>query len=158
GTFGVASRRNAPSLSAGGEVDDTVNGVIGQSADGRYVVFTHTAQNLVAGQISGLSSESSRVQNSFLRDSVGGTTTLVSHAYNSASRGADGNSGVPVISADGRYVAYASYASNLIASFTDGNGPPVPNTGFYTGTDVFLFDRATGINTLVSHIAGDPTT
>jgi hypothetical protein len=46
---------------------------------------------------------------------------------------ADASSGSPVISADGRYVAFVSLASNLVAGDTDGS------------YDFFRFDRATGI-------------
>ena len=46
----------------------------------------------------------------------------------------------PSISADGRYIAFASYANNLVTT--------PPNTG--GNSEVFLHDRQTGSNTLVS--------
>jgi len=49
-----------------------------------------------------------------------------------------GQSGAPAISADGRYVAFASNASNLVPNDTNDN------------SDVFVRDRSTGETTLVS--------
>src|SRR5262245_65125616 len=62
---------------------------------------------------------------------------------------------MPIISADGRYVAYNSWATNLVPNFVDSNGPPIAGDS-YRNTDVYLFDRVTGTNTLVSHKAGMP--
>jgi Tol biopolymer transport system component len=53
-----------------------------------------------------------------------------------------------VLSADGRYVAFQSYATNLIAGQVDTNQT----------ADVFLYDRTIGAVTLVSHTAGAATT
>lgn len=86
------------------------------SADGRYVVFRSVATNLVAGDTNGY-------QDVFVRDTCRGapmvcapTTVRVSVS----TAGVQGNqaSGVerPVISADGRYVAFSSMASNLSAT------------------------------------------
>jgi uncharacterized delta-60 repeat protein len=49
----------------------------------------------------------------------------------------------PSISADGRFVVFASNATDLVPGFTDANGAG--------GTDVYLRDRQTGTTTLVSH-------
>lgn len=73
----------------------------------------------------------------YLQDLQAGTNVLVSHALNSANPG-NGLSDSPVVSADGRFVAYRSFASNCIAgSF---NGAP----------QIFLFDRVTGSNFLAT--------
>ena len=53
-----------------------------------------------------------------------------------------------VLSADGRYLAFLSRATDLVTGQTDTNGGP----------DVFLFDRMAGTVTLVSHAAGAPAT
>ena len=96
------------------------------SADGRFVAFLSIATNLVPGGASGLGDV-------FIRDRQNGTTMLVSahctgggipHAANSYSL-------APAISADGRFVAFRSYASNLVSG--DTNNHP----------DVFVFDRIT---------------
>jgi Tol biopolymer transport system component len=150
GAVSLASRRlGSLSLTPGGE-----SAWAQQSADGRFITFTSTAANLVAGQVDVPNS-----QDVFLHDRQTKTTVLVSHAYNSAVTAATGepngyNSGIPVISADGRYIAFASNAQNLVPGFVDGNGPPVTGHGLATGTDVFLYDRLTGVNMLVSRAAG----
>jgi Tol biopolymer transport system component len=113
----------------------------GVSADGRYVAFVSAADNLVPGQI-----EPNRGNQVFLRDTVAKTTTLVSHAYTSAVTAANSVSDHPVISADGRYVAYESFSHNLVNEGT--NDQPL---------NVFVYDQLTGSNTLVSHTAGNPT-
>lgn len=99
------------------------------SADGRYVAFQSSASTLVPG-------DTNNVGDIFVRDRVAGTTERVSLASN----GAQGNlsSAAPVISADGRFVAFQSDASNLIAADTNGR------------TDVFVRDRLTGMTELVS--------
>jgi hypothetical protein len=58
----------------------------------------------------------------------------------------DGGSELPTISADARFVAFASVASNLVPNQVD----PV------SSLDVFLFDRDTGGIVLASHAAGQP--
>jgi Tol biopolymer transport system component len=82
------------------------------SADGRYIVFTSLASDLVGNDANGL-------QDVFLRDTVSGTTTLVS--LNAAGTGAaNGQSRDPVLSANGRYVAFVSGAPDLVANDVNG--------------------------------------
>lgn len=113
------------------------------SGDGGYVVFMSTATNLVAG-----AADSNGKEDVFLYDRVAGTTTLVSRSGASAGTAANGRSLFPRVSADGGYVLYGSEATDLVAGGTDSN----------LGMDVFLFERAAGTNTLVSHAAGLPST
>lgn len=75
------------------------------SADGRYVVFCSTASSLVAG-------DTNRYQDVFVRDLTAGTTTLVSVSTNGINSG-DGDSVLLSLSADGRFVLFASPARNL---------------------------------------------
>ena len=81
------------------------------SADGRYVAFWAWATNLVPND----TNEESDV---FVRDRISSTTIRVSVASN----GSQGNhvSNVPFISANGRYVAFSSRASNLVTGDTNG--------------------------------------
>jgi Tol biopolymer transport system component len=81
------------------------------SADGRYVAFYSEAGNLFPGDTNG-------IKDVFVRDIQTGTTTRVSVA----SDGTEGNwySWNPSISADGRYVAFESEASNLVDGDTGG--------------------------------------
>ncbi len=93
------------------------------SADGRYVVFESQAPDLVGGDTNGK-------WDVFLRDLSSGTTERVSVADDG--RQADDDSDSASVSADGRYVAFASLATGLVAG--DRNGM----------RDVFVRDRATG--------------
>jgi Tol biopolymer transport system component len=90
------------------------------SNDGRFVVFGSSATNLVPNDTNGWSDV-------FVRDLVSGTTIRV----NVSSSGQEANfwAGQPTISGDGRFVAYYSAASNLVANDTNGH------------EDVFLYDR-----------------
>jgi Tol biopolymer transport system component len=112
------------------------------SADGRWIAYPSEATNLVPGQV-----QSPDIPNVFLFDRVAGTTTLVSHRDSSAFIAGGGVSFGPSISADGQYVAYSSYASDLVSGFVDADGG-LP--------DVFLFDRMSGASTLISHAQGLP--
>lgn len=112
------------------------------SADGRYVTFGSPATNLVAGVTEGNSNF-----DIFLYDRTTGANTLVSHNATSNTTTANNGAGISYISADGNFVAYGSFATNIAANQSDSNGQ----------ADVFLYNRATGANTLVSHAATDPT-
>ena len=100
------------------------------SADGCWVAFASRASNLVP-------SDTNEAEDVFLRDVVMGLTVPVSRGADGTA--ADEESGVPMISRDGRFVLFESAASNLTATF-DTNRT----------TDVFLWDRDTGRTTLVS--------
>ena len=75
------------------------------------MAFTSYASNLIAGDTNGQGDV-------FVRDRKNGTTRRVSLSLD----GAQGNnqSFQPFISADGRFVAFTSYASNLVAGDTNG--------------------------------------
>jgi Tol biopolymer transport system component len=105
------------------------------SADGRYVAFTSYSSNLVPG-------DTNKAGDVFVRDRVTGTTERVS--VSSTGEQGDDGSGWPdlAISADGRYVAFTSLASNLVAGDTNDT-----NDLFY---DLFLHDRVTGATVLVA--------
>src|ERR1700749_466450 len=77
---------------------------------------------------------------------------LISTTDGSASASANGDSGNPVFSADGRYIAFSSSANNLVLTNSAG---PVPNTRPQY-QNVFLRDRLSGSNFLVSvNLAGN---
>jgi hypothetical protein len=105
------------------------------SADGRYVTFVSGANNLVAG-------DTNDTSDAFVRDRVAGTTTRVSVATGGTQ--ADSYSFSSSISGNGRYVAFDSPATNLVAG--DTNGPH--------GSDVFVRDRVAGTTTRVSVATG----
>lgn len=81
------------------------------SADGRYVAFDTYASNLVGVD----TNDNSDV---FVHDLVTGLTMIVSINYEGTQE--NGGSYKPCISADGCYVAFVSYASNLIGEDTNG--------------------------------------
>ncbi len=115
------------------------------SADGHFVAFLSQATNLVTAEL--LAHDPSE-PDVFLFDRLTGQVTLVSHAAGFVSR--TGNAAVSefVLSADARYIAFPSTASDLVPGQVDPPGFQFP--------DVFLFDRVTGSTTLVSHVAGAP--
>lgn len=114
------------------------------SSDGRYIVFSSDAPNLVPGQIR----TSYYSYNIFVRDQVTQTTTLVSRADGTTVTEGNEYSNVPAISADGRWIVYTSLATNLVPGQIDVNQKP----------DIFLYDRFTGITEIVSREAGTTAT
>lgn len=117
------------SVAIGGAQGNGDSGFSTISADGRFVAFSSSATNLVAG-------DTNRVNDVFVHDRQTGQTTRVSVATD----GTQGNgwSGNPVISADGRFVAFVSDATNLVARDTN-NAP-----------DIFVHDQRTRQTTRVS--------
>lgn len=105
------------------------------SADGRYVAFISCAANLVPADTNGW-------PDLFVHDSVTGETERVSVASDATE--ADNCSSYPSLSAEGRYLAFVSCATNLVAD--DTNDRP----------DVFVHDRLTGETERVS-LTGDGT-
>jgi hypothetical protein len=94
------------------------------SDDGVRVLFASWGSDLVSGQV-----PPSPTLQAFLFDRAQGSTRLVSHASVDALRSGSGIlSGALAISGDGRYAAFASYASDLVANDTNGGA-----------TDAFLF-------------------
>ena len=105
------------------------------TADGRFVAYASQSSNLVPG-------DTNDTGDIFVFDRQTGTTTRVSVASDGTE--ANDSSRQPTITADGRFLAYSSLASNLVPGDTN-------NT-----SDIFLFDRQTGTTTLVS-VASDGT-
>ena len=99
------------------------------SADGRFVTFTSAASNLVAGDTN------NRID-VFVRDRVARVTRRVS--VGPGGQQSNDFSFDPAISADGRFVAFWSRASNLVAGDTNGH------------TDVFVRDRKLQVTRRVS--------
>jgi Tol biopolymer transport system component len=98
------------------------------SADGRFVAFTSFASNLVPG-------DTNENYDTFVRDLSTNTTTRVS--VNSAGNQASGSPGTPSISADGRFVVFDSFASNLVPGDTNASD------------DIFVRDLLTNTTTRV---------
>jgi hypothetical protein len=107
------------------------------SADGRWALYESLATDVVAGI-----TDTNAAADIFLFDRDSGDTILVSRSTLPAST-ANAVSSTPVMSADGRWVAFVSRATDLVGATVDTNN----------GEDVFLFDRLSGSNVLVSHAA-----
>ncbi|MEV6632886.1 hypothetical protein AB0M54_19275 [Actinoplanes sp. NPDC051470] len=113
-------------------VDVAADGTPGNGANtdwdiadnGRVVAFVSDSGNLVAG-------DTNATHDAFVRDLNAGTTTLVSGGRNG--QPANGPVRDVAISGNGRYVAFTSDASNLVAGDTNGQ------------RDVFVHDRRTGV-------------
>lgn len=103
------------------------------SHDGRFVAFSSLASNLVSG-------DSNDVADVFVHDRLTRQTTRVSVGLGGVQ--GNGRSLWPSISADGRYVAFYSEATNLVSADTNGAG------------DVFVHDRSTGQTSRVSEATG----
>jgi len=99
------------------------------SARGRFVAFASTSPELVRGDRNGSTDV-------FVRDRWAGTTRRVSIGARGVE--SDGSSFSPAISGDGRLVAFASGATNLVAGDTNG------------ATDVFVRNLRTGLTRRVS--------
>jgi Tol biopolymer transport system component len=80
------------------------------SADGRFVAFDTLATNHVPGDTNGS-------YDVFVHDSLTGTTSRVS--VDSSGAQADADSYISWISADGRFIAFGSHATNLVAGDTN---------------------------------------
>jgi Tol biopolymer transport system component len=111
------------------EISDQVPDHLAISNDGRWVSFNSRGQ-------SGTSSMDPSA-NIYLWDTATDNFRLVSVAADGLSAG-NGASDGPTISADGRFVAYHTYAGNIVADDADELG------------DVIVYDRLTGQNQLVS--------
>ncbi|HVS00919.1 MAG TPA: hypothetical protein VMW27_30140 [Thermoanaerobaculia bacterium] len=109
-------------------------GSLSISADGRYLAHDNRSTTLVSGQ----SGPSGQV---FLYDRVTDTNVLVSHSSASSTQGGGSFSQNAEISANGSWIVFESMATNLVAGITDTN----------SAYDIWVYERSTGTNTLVSH-------
>ena len=105
----------------------SVQGRAQWSADERFVSF------VVRSNRAGVIGTNNQV---FLADLLAGTSAMVSDTLDH-SRGGDGASDNPVLSADGRYVVYRSSADDIA-------------TGPVAASGIMLYDRATGSNTVLN--------
>ncbi len=106
------------------------------SADGRYVVFSTAAANLVAGDTNGLADV-------FRKDLQTGAIVRVS--TDAAGTQGNGESRDAEISADGRYVSFTSWASNFVPG------------DLTQSADIFRRDLETGALLLISRTADGET-
>ena len=121
------------SKSSTGLVGDGSSSAPAISADGRFVAFASLSTNLGA----------SLNQQIYIHDrlaTINGVTTLVSKDTATTTAG-NGASSAPTISGDGRFVAFVSAATNIVAGFS--------------GQQVYVHDRNTGVSGTNSLISRD---
>ena len=111
---------------AGGNGDSTPAAI---STNGQFALFESAASDLVSG-------DANNARDIFIRDVQAGITTLISASTNGGF--ANGLSRNASLTLDGRFVAFTSAASNLVADDTN------------SIADVFVRDRQTVTTTLVS--------
>ena len=99
------------------------------SADGRWLAFTSDASNLVLNDTNGASDV-------FVKDMA--TGSIVRASVSTSGLQGDGPSVAPAISGDGRWIAFASSATNLVPNDTN------------LASDVFLHDMQTGVTVRAS--------
>lgn len=125
----VAGTTSRASVSTGGVEGNGSSKLATISADGRYVAFESDATNLVPG-------DTNLATDIFLRDLQAQTTSRVSLRPNGNQ--CNGFSFGCSISADGRYLAFYSSATNVVQGDTNNR------------TDVFVRDLLLGTNVRVS--------
>ena len=129
---GAVVRASAP---RDGAEPDGPSGEPDLSADGRLLVFSSRADNLVP-------EDDNETDDVFVRNMQTGAIALVSADEDGAA--AEGQLRAPAISPDGRYVSFSSDASNLVEGDADDNGRE----------DVYVRDLAKGRTQLVSVARG----
>lgn len=134
-TTELASSSEPTLLSRTSGYADT-RGHVHVSADGSIAVFIARGDGLVPGQ-------TNRLRQVFARDLINQSNFLVSFDTNGLG-GANGPATDCAVSGDGRYIAFTSFANNLVQNDTN------------RGSDVFLRDLQLGITTRISTNEFDP--
>lgn len=110
------------------------------SRDGEWVLFLDSADDLIPGVI-----DTNSWQDVFLFRRSTAETLLISRTFANFAQAGNRGSSTAKMSSDARFIAFSSSATDLIPSMNNANG----NSG-----DVFLFDRQTGLPSLLSYTAG----
>lgn len=125
------------SLGSGSVPGDKSSFFIYTSEDARYVAFESFVQNWT-----GEAPVGDNWTDIFYRDRLTDVTKKVTYSYQGGE--ADESSYDPVLTADGRYVAFISYATNLVPNDTNSS------EWSRDGLDVFIYDSQTETNERVS--------
>jgi Tol biopolymer transport system component len=133
------TRQSVDSSGAEGDGDSGLDGRPAITPDGRHVAFESAAANLVSNDANG-------VLDVFVHDRVTGATVRVS--VDSAGAEGDGDSVAPALSEDGRFVAFHSFATNLVSGDTNGDPDVFVHDRDPDGNGVF--DEGNGVTTRVS--------
>jgi TolB protein len=111
------------------------------SDDGRWVAFGSAARDMIAGAF--YPAQWTNDHQVFLFDRASRSIRLVSHAWNSATVASSEGARLFAMSSDGRFVAFESLGANLTAAGL-------------RATEVYVFDRESGENRLITHQVGQP--
>jgi hypothetical protein len=103
---GITQRVSVDSSGAQGDTGSSARSI---SADGRFVAFTSSASNLVPN-------DTNHKVDAFVHDRQRGTTQRVS--VDSSGNQANDSCYYSAISADGRFIAFGSWSSNLVPNDT----------------------------------------
>jgi len=128
----VSGTTERVSVSSSGAQADAASFAPRITPDGRFVVFASNANNLVSGDTNGTTDV-------FLHDRTTGVTELESVSSSGVQGNGNLGSGAPAVSSDGRFVAFASAATNFLA-----------NDANLGADDVFVRDRSLGTTELIS--------
>ena len=137
--------------SAGNEAND-VSESFSLSPDGRYIVFASRASNLVVGDTNGF-------LDIFVRDTQRDITSRFSLRFDGME--ADFPSVDPVFSGDGRYIAFVSWATNLVQAPDTNNERDIFIRAFPQPTvdsmspDMLPIGATTPVTITGSHFLGD---
>lgn len=132
----VAGMTELISMSSAGTKGNNRSTAAEVTPNGQFVTFASYADNLVATDLNGR-------RDVFLRDRSAGLTILASVGDQGQQGDRDSVGGA--LSADGRYIAFWSASTNLVAGDTNGLD------------DVFVYDATTGTSTCISrNSAGQP--
>ncbi len=129
--YRASSQTVRVSVSSSGAQSNGWSGGTAINSNGNIVAFSSSASNLVEGDTNGY-------HDIFVHDLTTGVTERVNLTSNGDQVTYD-DSYAPALSADGRYVAFSSYSSQLIT-----------NANWWWYSDIFLRDRQTGVTEYIS--------
>ena len=113
----VAGTNTLISRNASGDAGNDGSDISGHqciSDDGRYIVFTSDASDIISGDTNGFA-------DAFLYDTTTSTYTRISTVAGDDTTGGNGETGNPVISGDGSRIVMWTLASDLVTSVPDTN-------------------------------------
>ncbi|MGV7222897.1 MAG: hypothetical protein ACQ9MH_15380 [Nitrospinales bacterium] len=126
----MAQTTEQVSINSSGQKGNGTSYLLSMSSDGRYVAFSSNSTNFV--------NQANNSFNLFLRDRQEDTLECVSIDSNGSIGNGDSWVYPTSMSSDGRYIAFESTSSNLVAGDTNNAG------------DIFVHDRLTGQTSRVS--------
>src|SRR5262249_55982048 len=120
----------------------------------QFWVFSYNVSSGTTTLLSHLASDQGAGTTSTLSEGTSGLLTGFGNSFGvpNASLGTQATS--VSISGDGKYVAYMSTGTHLMVGEQDNNLSALLGKGYYVGANVFVYDRSSDSNYLVSHQYG----